>query len=87
MSSKTIFPFMHNFPKYLNKSVAFTFVDQDKIKSENKVQIEINGDLFNCSLIKSTLNSWLDWSNVLTGFPTFQSMEIFLDLIGLDAIM
>ena len=27
----------------------------NKIKSENKIQIEINGDLFNCSVIKEPL--------------------------------
>ena len=43
------------FAHFVNKSVAFTFVDQDKIKSENKVQVEINGDLFNCSIIKEPL--------------------------------
>ena len=43
------------FAHFVNKSVAFTFVDQEKIKSENKVQVEINGDLFNCSIIKEPL--------------------------------
>ena len=43
------------FAHFVNKSVAFTFVDQKKIKSENKIQVEINGDLFNCSIIKEPL--------------------------------
>ena len=43
------------FAHFVNKSVAFTFIDQDKIKSENKIQVEINGDLFNCSIIKEPL--------------------------------
>ena len=43
------------FAHFVNKSVAFTFIDQNKIKSENKIQIEINGDLFNCSVIKEPL--------------------------------
>ena len=36
-------------------NVAFTFIDQKKVKSENKIQVEINGDLFNCSIIKEPL--------------------------------
>ena len=28
---------------------------QNKINHDNKIQIEINGDLFNCSLIKDSL--------------------------------
>ena len=44
-----------SFFKIVNKSVAFTFVDQDKIKFENKIQVEINGDLFNCLIIKEPL--------------------------------
>jgi dimethylglycine dehydrogenase len=43
------------FAHYVNKSVAFTFLDQNKINHDNKIQIEINGDLFNCSLIKDSL--------------------------------
>jgi dimethylglycine dehydrogenase len=43
------------FAHFVNKSVAFTFVDQKGIKSENKIQVEINGDLFNCSIIKEPL--------------------------------
>ena len=43
------------FAHFVNKSVAFTFIDQEKVKSENKIQVEINGDLFNCSIIKEPL--------------------------------
>ena len=43
------------FAHFVNKSVAFTFIDKEKIKSENKIQVEINGDLFNCSIIKEPL--------------------------------
>ena len=43
------------FAHFVNKSVAFTFIDMEKIKSENKIQVEINGDLFNCSIIKEPL--------------------------------
>ena len=45
----------HDFAHFVNKSVAFTFIDKEKIKSENKIQVEINGDLFNCSIIKEPL--------------------------------
>ena len=30
------------FAHFVNKSVAFTFVDQKNINSENKIQVEIN---------------------------------------------
>ena len=43
------------FAHFVNKSVAFTYLDKDKINKENKIQIEINGDLFNCSLINEPL--------------------------------
>ena len=43
------------FAHFVNKSVAFTFIDQNQIKFENKIQIEINGDLFNCSIIREPL--------------------------------
>ena len=43
------------FAHFVNKSVAFTFIDQKNINSENKIQVEINGDLFNCSVIKEPL--------------------------------
>ena len=43
------------FAHFVNKSVAFTFVDQKNINSENKIQVEINGDLFYFSIIKVAL--------------------------------
>ena len=43
------------FAHFVNKSMAFTFIDHNKINSGNKIQIEINGDLFNCSIIKEPL--------------------------------
>jgi len=43
------------FAHFVNKSVAFTYIDKNKIKSDNKIQIEINGDLFNCSIINEPL--------------------------------
>ena len=43
------------FAHFVNKSVAFTFIDKNKIETDNKIQVEINGDLFNCSIIKEPL--------------------------------
>ena len=43
------------FAHFVNKSVAFSYVDQNEIKSEKGIQVEINGDLFNCSIIKEPL--------------------------------
>ena len=43
------------FAHFVNKSVAFSYVDQNELKSEKGVQVEINGDFFNCSIIKEPL--------------------------------
>ena len=43
------------FAHYVNKSIAFSYVNKDEIKSDKGIQIEINGDLFNCSIIKEPL--------------------------------
>ena len=43
------------FAHFVNKSVAFSYVDQNELKSEKGIQVEINGDFFNCSIIKETL--------------------------------
>ena len=37
------------FAHFVNKSVAFTFIDQNKIKAENKIQVEINLSLIHIS--------------------------------------
>jgi len=43
------------FAHFVNKSVAFSYVDQNELKSEKGIQVEINGDFFNCSIIKEPL--------------------------------
>ena len=43
------------FAQFVNKSDAFSYVDQNEIKSQKGIQVEINGDLFNCSIIKEPL--------------------------------
>ena len=43
------------FAHFVNKSVAFSYIDQNEIKSDKGIQVEINGDFFNCSIIKEPL--------------------------------
>ena len=43
------------FAHFVNKSVAFSYLDQKNLSSEDGIQVEINGDLFNCSIIKEPL--------------------------------
>ena len=43
------------FAHFTNKSVAFSYLDSREINSEKGIQVEINGDLFNSSVIKSPL--------------------------------
>ena len=43
------------FAHFVNKSVAFSYVDQNELKSKKGIQVEINGDFFNCSMIKEPL--------------------------------
>ena len=43
------------FAHFTNKSVAFSYLDSKEISSEKGIQVEINGDLFNSSVIKSPL--------------------------------
>ena len=43
------------FAHFVNKSVAFSYIDQNQLNSENGIQVEINGDLFNCLIIKKPL--------------------------------
>ena len=33
----------------------FSYLDQKNLSSEDGIQVEINGDLFNCSIIKEPL--------------------------------
>ena len=43
------------FAHFVNKSVAFSYIDQKHLSSDDGIQVEINGDLFNCSIIKEPL--------------------------------
>ena len=43
------------FAHFVNKSVAFSYLDTNKLNSGKGIQVEINGDLFNCNLIKEPL--------------------------------
>jgi len=43
------------FAHFVNKSVAFSYINTNELKSTNRIQIEINGNLFNCSIIKEPL--------------------------------
>ena len=43
------------FAHFVNKSVAFSYINTNELKSTNRIQVEINGDLFNCSIIKEPL--------------------------------
>ena len=43
------------FAHFVNKSVAFTYINKENLNSDNKIQVEINGDIFNCSIIKEPL--------------------------------
>ena len=43
------------FAHYVNKSIAFSYVNKKEIQSDKGIQIEINGDLFNCSIINEPL--------------------------------
>ncbi len=43
------------FAHFVNKSVAFSYLDTKQLNSDKKIQVEINGDMFNCSIIKDPL--------------------------------
>ena len=43
------------FAHFVNKSVAFSYINKNEIQNEKGIQVEINGDLFNCSVIKEPL--------------------------------
>jgi len=43
------------FAHFVNKSIAFSYLDTKQLNSDKKVQVEINGDMFNCSIIKDPL--------------------------------
>ena len=43
------------FAHFVNKSVAFSYLITKELNSEKGIQVEINGDLFNCLIIKEPL--------------------------------
>ena len=43
------------FAHFVNKSVALSYLDTRELNSGKGIQVEINGDMFNCSMIKDPL--------------------------------
>ena len=43
------------FAHYVNKSIAYSYLDEEILKSNEKFQVEINGNFYNCSIIKEAL--------------------------------
>ena len=43
------------FAHYVKKSVAYSYLDEDILSSDEKFQVEINGKFCNCSTIKEPL--------------------------------
>ena len=43
------------FAHFVNKSVAFSYLNTKELNSEKAIQVEINGDLFNCAITKEPL--------------------------------
>ena len=43
------------FAHYANKSIAFSYLDKNILNSDEKIQVEINGNFYNCSIIKEPL--------------------------------
>ena len=43
------------FAHYVKKSIAYTYIDKEILKTSEKLEVEINGDFFNCSIIKEPL--------------------------------
>ena len=40
---------------FVKKSVAYSYLDKEILKTNSKFQVEINGDYYNCSIIKEPL--------------------------------
>ena len=40
---------------YVKKSIAYSYLDETICKSNEKFQVEINGDFYDCSIIKQPL--------------------------------
>jgi len=43
------------FAHHVKKSVAYSYLDEEILKTNEKFQVEINGDFYNCSIIKEPL--------------------------------
>ena len=43
------------FAHYVNESIAFSYLDKNILNSDKKIQVEINGNFFNCLIIKEPL--------------------------------
>ena len=43
------------FAHYINKSIAYSYLDEEILKTNEKFQVEINGEFYNCSIIKEPL--------------------------------
>ena len=43
------------FAHYVNKSIAYSYLYEEILKSNEKFQVEINGNFYNCSIIKEAL--------------------------------
>ncbi len=43
------------FAHYVKKSIAFSYIDEKILKTNNKFQVEINGSFYECEIIKEPL--------------------------------
>ena len=43
------------FAHYVNKSIAYSYLDEEILKTNEEFQVEINGEFYNCSIIKEPL--------------------------------
>ena len=43
------------FAHYVNKSIAYSYLDEEILKNNEKFQVEINGNFYDCSIIKEAL--------------------------------
>ena len=43
------------FAHYVNKSIAYSYLDEEILKTNEKFQVEINGEFYNCSIIREPL--------------------------------
>ena len=43
------------FAHYIKKSIAYSYLDKEILKTNKKLEVEINGNFYNCSIIKEPL--------------------------------